>query len=130
MFSPQTEAWGIVLLLNEYELWEYDWEKSRLPIGEINHQNRPTKKYTAKDNSKGWHDGGMKVYYKLVKEIKERREHETSKSWECHYMKEKHGGNMAGATTTTAEPPDDISINEDFVALFRGEHKKYRVTGV
>ena len=129
LFTPQTEAWGIMLLLNEYNLWEYDDAK-----GAPNKEdpNRPKKKFTAQNNAgNSWDAAGIQTYHKILEEVMKRRESELSKSWEKAYMQNQGNQKLAEDLSDDQQKPKFfIQVDKDFAALFGDseEQKKYGVS--
>ena len=127
LFTPQTEAWGILLLLNEYKLWEYDHENGAPDKRDL---NRPKKIFTAQNNAgNSWNDAGIQTYHKILEEVTKRRESELSKSWERSYMRKQGKRVLAQNSSDDVEKPH-VFVDKAFAALFGDseEQKKYGVS--
>ena len=89
IFTPQDEAFGLVVLLNEVHCWKEDWINQKNKIEGIvsDRTNQAQKLYIKrKSGSKDpWDEFGIMVYKQLIVEVKKRREEEESKKWEAAY---------------------------------------------
>ena len=119
MFTVYDEAWGVVLLLNEYKVWEYDWQKNNGnnvidASGEVT--TRPAKKYTSQKTGKGWTAHGRTVFRSIVQQVQARRANEASKTWEKEYMLERLTMNAPRSESTeeSVEPGRDYDDDELF----------------
>lgn len=72
IFSPADEAWGLMVLLNEKEQWDWELGGKRGP--------NPGKYFTASSNGKSWSQNN-----RIKKWVKERREQQSMIEWEERY---------------------------------------------
>ena len=110
IFTPKDEAWGLLILLNEYQVWEFDMKNpaekpaavndsdnahslygvpKKKPRGRANKPSGgPRKKFTdgRSGNKDGWSQSGRSAYNQLVKLVVERRNQISSQEWETQYM--------------------------------------------
>ena len=102
IFHETDEAWGLMILLNEYEVWEWEAAKrmsdNKVLYCEAN--KKPKTRFTSRENtnSKRQFSGrDIEMFQDICRLVRLRRSDDVSKEWEKKFMARKHRDKIAAA---------------------------------
>ena len=104
IFTIQDEAFGLLILCNEYDVWV--WQRQEREKGKKGNQLRTKKKFVDwnSGNNKSWSGQGISIFNCLCLEIQLRRDTEESKKMEKDLMDKLNKRQSSIPELNAAEP--------------------------
>ena len=120
IFHETDEAWGLMILLNEYEVWE--WEAAKRMSDDMDAycevHKKPKTRFTSREHTnskKEWSGHDIDMFQDICRLVKLRRADDVSKKWETEFMAKKHRSKIAvaGVSDGTAAGGGEFSGGEN-----------------